>query len=148
MIGKFQIFLASITQLGTLDLALAPDEGRGVPVVGFGEVADCLDQLRDAGKAGSGQGLSAETLPADGAFFAPDTALARVVTGKQIEEEPRSRVGEVLGSRAQEVFDRAHLRMIGRPKDATLCWRRQSRANPSLKTNSLLAGKIQGILFV
>jgi hypothetical protein len=37
-----------------LDLALAPDEGRGVPVVGFGEVADCLDQLRDAGKAGSG----------------------------------------------------------------------------------------------
>ena len=30
----------------------------------------------------------------------------------------------------------------------TLCWRRQSRANPSLKPNSLLAGKIQGILFV
>ena len=27
-------------------------------------------------------------------------------------------------------------------------WRRQSRANPSLKPNSLLAGKIQGILFV
>jgi hypothetical protein len=30
----------------------------------------------------------------------------------------------------------------------TRCWRRQSRANPSLKPNSLLAGKIQGILFV
>src|SRR3984893_15804168 len=30
----------------------------------------------------------------------------------------------------------------------TLRWRRQSRANPSLKPNSLLAGKIQGILFV
>src|SRR5262249_42999987 len=28
----------------------------------------------------------------------------------------------------------------------TRCWRRQSRANPSLKPNSLLAGKIQGIL--
>ena len=34
--------------------------------------------------------------PADGAFFAPDTASQGVVTGKQIEEEPRSRVGEVL----------------------------------------------------
>jgi hypothetical protein len=51
--------------LGTLDLALAPDEGRGVPVVDFGEVADCLDQLRDAGKAGSGQGLSAEDAEPD-----------------------------------------------------------------------------------
>src|SRR5215472_18306017 len=33
---------------------------------------------------------------ADGAFFAPDTASQGVVTGKQIEEQPRSRVGEVL----------------------------------------------------
>ena len=33
--------------MGTFDLALAPDEGCGVPVVGFGEVADWL---RDAGK--------------------------------------------------------------------------------------------------
>ena len=32
----------------------------------------------------------------DGAFFAPDTASQGVVTGKQIEEQPRSRVGEVL----------------------------------------------------
>jgi hypothetical protein len=54
--------------LGTLDLALAPDEGRGVPVVGSDEVADCLDQLRDPGKAGSGQGLSAETLRRMGRF--------------------------------------------------------------------------------
>jgi hypothetical protein len=30
----------------------------------------------------------------------------------------------------------------------TLRWRRQSSANSSLKPNSLLAGKIQGILFV
>ena len=29
-------------------------------------------------------------------FFAPDTASQGVVTGKQIEEPPRSRVGEVL----------------------------------------------------
>src|ERR1700719_446685 len=34
--------------------------------------------------------------PADTAFFAPDTASQGVVTGKEIEEQPRSRVGEVL----------------------------------------------------
>src|SRR6516225_7974270 len=34
--------------------------------------------------------------PADRAFFAPDTASQGVVTGKEIEEQPRSRVGEVL----------------------------------------------------
>ena len=34
--------------------------------------------------------------PADRAFFAPDTASQGVVTGRQIEEQPRSRVGEVL----------------------------------------------------
>jgi outer membrane cobalamin receptor len=34
--------------------------------------------------------------PADRTFFAPDTASQGVVTGKQIEEQPRSRVGEVL----------------------------------------------------
>src|SRR5262252_5033070 len=33
---------------------------------------------------------------ADSAFFTPDTASQGVVTGKQIEEQPRSRVGEVL----------------------------------------------------
>ena len=33
---------------------------------------------------------------ADGAFFAPDMASQGVITGKQIEEQPRSRVGEVL----------------------------------------------------
>jgi outer membrane cobalamin receptor len=32
----------------------------------------------------------------DETFFAPDTASQGVVTGKQIEEQPRSRVGEVL----------------------------------------------------
>ena len=37
--------------------------------------------------------VSAQT---DTAFFAPDTASQGVVTGKQIEEQPRSRVGEVL----------------------------------------------------
>ena len=34
--------------------------------------------------------------PADTAFFAPDTASQGTVTGKEIEEQPRSRVGEVL----------------------------------------------------
>jgi outer membrane cobalamin receptor len=34
--------------------------------------------------------------PADRVFFAPDTASQGVVTGKEIEEQPRSRVGEVL----------------------------------------------------
>jgi hypothetical protein len=33
---------------------------------------------------------------ADTVFFAPDTASQGVVTGRQIEEQPRSRVGEVL----------------------------------------------------
>ena len=33
---------------------------------------------------------------ADQTFFAPDTASQGVVTGTQIEEQPRSRVGEVL----------------------------------------------------
>ena len=36
----------------------------------------------------------------------------------------------------------------GTESSQTLRWRRQSRANSSLKPNSLLAGKIQGILFV
>jgi hypothetical protein len=34
--------------------------------------------------------------PADSAFFVPDTASQGIVTGKEIEEQPRSRVGEVL----------------------------------------------------
>jgi len=34
--------------------------------------------------------------PADEAFFASDTASQGVVTGKEIEQQPRSRVGEVL----------------------------------------------------
>ena len=34
--------------------------------------------------------------PADTEFFAPDTASQGAVTGKEIEEQPRSRVGEVL----------------------------------------------------
>src|SRR3954452_9297753 len=33
---------------------------------------------------------------ADQTFFAPDTASQGVVTGKEIEQQPRSRVGEVL----------------------------------------------------
>ena len=33
---------------------------------------------------------------ADGAFFAPDMASQGVITGKQIGEQPRPRVGEVL----------------------------------------------------
>ena len=36
----------------------------------------------------------------------------------------------------------------GRVRTRLRWWRRQSRANSSLKPNSLLAGKIQGILFV
>ena len=62
-------------------------------------------QAQDAGGAGgnaSGDQTSI-TLPeisvsaeADRAFFAPDTASQGVVTGKQIKEQPRSRVGEVL----------------------------------------------------
>src|SRR5260370_24438941 len=34
--------------------------------------------------------------PADRAFFAPDAASQGAVSGKEIEEQPRSRVGEVL----------------------------------------------------
>jgi outer membrane cobalamin receptor len=34
--------------------------------------------------------------PVDTAFFAPDTASQGVVSGKEIEQQPRSRVGEVL----------------------------------------------------
>jgi hypothetical protein len=34
--------------------------------------------------------------PADRSFLAPDTASQGVVTGREIEEQPRSRVGEVL----------------------------------------------------
>ena len=34
--------------------------------------------------------------PVDRAYFAPDTASQGVVTGREIEEQPRSRVGEVL----------------------------------------------------
>src|SRR5215472_6829782 len=41
-------------------------------------------------------GDSSLTLPEVTTFFAPDTASQGVVTGKEIEEQPRSRVGEVL----------------------------------------------------
>jgi len=39
--------------------------------------------------------LSVSAQPDEG-FFAPDTASQGVVTGRQVEEQPRSRVGEVL----------------------------------------------------
>jgi hypothetical protein len=61
----------------------------------------CLGLPRPAGAQDAGD--KSMTLPevsvsaqADSAFFAPDTASQGVVTGKQIEEQPRSRVGEVL----------------------------------------------------
>ena len=62
-------------------------------------------QAEDAGGAGGNAfgDQTSITLPeisvsaeADRAFFAPDTASQGVVTGKEIEEQPRSRVGEVL----------------------------------------------------
>ena len=64
-------------------------------------------QAQDTGAAAGSLSRSGDqtliTLPemsvsaqADRAFFAPDTASQGVVTGKQIEEQPRSRVGEVL----------------------------------------------------
>ena len=50
--------------------------------------------------AAQGADESSMTLPevsvSAEAFFAPDTASQGVVTGKQIEEQPRARVGEVL----------------------------------------------------
>jgi outer membrane cobalamin receptor len=62
-------------------------------------------QAQNAGTAdGSASGSETSmTLPEvsvsaqpDRVFFAPDTASQGVVTGKEIEEQPRSRVGEVL----------------------------------------------------
>jgi hypothetical protein len=48
--------------------------------------------------AGQSMTLPEVSVSAEGdtAFFAPDTASQGVVTGRQIEEQPRSRVGEVL----------------------------------------------------
>ena len=61
----------------------------------------CLGPTSVAHTQDAGETLT--TLPevsvsaqADQAFFAPDTASQGVVTGKEIEEQPRSRVGEVL----------------------------------------------------
>ena len=52
------------------------------------------------GASGAGATLTlpevSVSAPVDPAYFAPDTASQGVVTGKEIEEQPRSRVGEVL----------------------------------------------------
>src|SRR5260370_569524 len=102
-----------MSQLGTLDLTLAPDEGRGIPVVGLGEVADCLDQLRDAGKAGSGQGFSAEDAEPDFHLVEPacrswgevegDVRVYRqpvvvlLVGGEVVEDDMDFPIGRLLG---------------------------------------------------
>src|ERR1700760_4437948 len=60
-------------------------------------------QSAGAAAGGAASDGSSITLPEvsvsaqpDGAFFVPDTASQGFVTGKQIEQQPRSRVGEVL----------------------------------------------------
>ena len=78
----------------------------------------------------------------------PIPAGLRSVNGRHLQEFlscfrfPWSRAGD------QGLVCRSLLAEIesGTESLLTLCWRRQSRANPSLKgRNSLLAGKIQGI---
>jgi outer membrane receptor protein involved in Fe transport len=67
----------------------------------MGWLAPVAAQAQDAGTTSDG-GTSitlpelSVSAPADGAFFAPDTASQGAVTGKEIEQQPRSRVGEVL----------------------------------------------------
>src|ERR1700758_256919 len=51
---------------------------------------------QDAGKSVTLPEVAVSAPAADTTFFAPDTASQGVVTGKEIEEQPRSRVGEVL----------------------------------------------------
>jgi hypothetical protein len=68
------------------------------------KLAPAAQAQNTSGAAGSASGSETSvTLPEvsvsaqpDRAFFAPDTASQGVVTGKEIEEQPRSRVGEVL----------------------------------------------------
>ncbi|MBV9377181.1 MAG: TonB-dependent receptor plug domain-containing protein, partial [Alphaproteobacteria bacterium] len=59
---------------------------------GFASIA----QAQDAGEPSMALPEVSVSAEADRAFFIPDTASQGVVTGRQIEEQPRSRVGEVL----------------------------------------------------
>src|SRR6201981_400447 len=52
-------------------------------------------KAQDAGETMTLPEVTVSARP-DRAFFAPDTASQGAVTGKEIEEQPRSRVGEVL----------------------------------------------------
>ena len=72
-----------IVSLGFAGAALAEDSGAAVGDSSLGGATITLPDVS----------VSAQD---DTAFFAPDTASQGVVTGKQIEEQPRSRVGEVL----------------------------------------------------
>jgi outer membrane receptor protein involved in Fe transport len=81
-----------------------PWGGLAVSLIISFEIAPAA-RAQDAGAAAGSApaGDTSITLPelsvsaqADRAFFAPDTASQGVVTGKEIEEQPRSRVGEVL----------------------------------------------------
>ena len=72
-----------IVSLGFASAALAEDSGTAAGNSSTGGATIALPEVS----------VSAQ---ADRAFFAPDTASQGVVTGRQIEEQPRSRVGEVL----------------------------------------------------
>jgi len=68
-----------------------------------GVAANLVISLGPPSTAPAQDGGETMTLPevsvsaqADRAFFAPDTGSQGVVTGREIEEQPRSRVGEVL----------------------------------------------------
>jgi hypothetical protein len=78
-----------------------PWSGRAACLIVWLVLAPIAAQAQDAGTTSDG-GTSitlpelSVSAPADTAFFAPDTASQGTVTGKEIEEQPRSRVGEVL----------------------------------------------------
>jgi outer membrane cobalamin receptor len=72
-----------IIRRGSLLLAMCLGFGPAAKSRGAGETTITLPEVS----------VSAQP---DSVFFAPDTASQGLVTGRQIEEQPRSRVGEVL----------------------------------------------------
>jgi hypothetical protein len=75
----------------------------------------------------------------------------RVAAGQDCGAEGRRPPPEADAGQKLEVAkssEHASLVSGGTESSQTRRWRRQSRANPSLKPNSLLGGKIQGIFIV
>src|ERR1700719_2687761 len=85
---------------------------------------------------------------ASGSKSDPHPSVAFLEAGTVPGAITRSAAAECTDRWARIAGDRTRRRRFNCGSHLTQRWRSQSRANPSLKPNTLLAGKIQGISFV